>query len=260
MQGWPEKLGLTGVANTTFPCIKFIGTDYENNLNNCGDSQFADNVYQANDSVSWVHGKHAFKFGGGLRFLQFNTRRLTQSSGEFHFQSDETSLNGAGGNAVASALFGLVNNGTLNYGHTIGIRYKSYSFFAQDTYKVTSRLTLNYGLRYDLDLPARESQDRFSQVDPTLPNPGAGNILGAYTYYGKGPGRNGKTRLQDTFKKAFGPRVGFAYSINDKTVLRGGYGIFYQPLKEGSFADQDALGFFNIENLSVGNGGAFPDR
>jgi TonB dependent receptor len=256
-EGWPEKLGLTGVANTTFPCIKFIGTDYENNLNNCGDSQFADNVYQANDSVSWVHGKHAFKFGGGLRFLQFNTRRLTQSSGEFHFQSDETSLNGAGGNAVASALFGLVNNGTLNYGHTIGIRYKSYSFFAQDTYKITSRLTLNYGLRYDLDLPARESQDRFSQVDPTLPNPGAGNILGAYTYYGKGPGRNGKTRLQDTFKKAFGPRVGFAYSINDKTVLRGGYGIFYQPLKEGSFADQDALGFFNIENLSVGNGGPF---
>ena len=108
-----------------------------------------------------------------------------------------------------------------------------------------------------MDLPARESQDRFSQVDPTLPNPGAGNIPGAYIYYGSGPGRNGKTRLQDTFKKAFGPRVGFAYSINDKTVLRGGYGIFYQPLKEGSFADQDALGFFNIENLSVGNGGPF---
>jgi Carboxypeptidase regulatory-like domain len=256
-ENWPEKLGLTGVAQTTFPCIKFIGTDYQDNLNNCGASQFADNVYQANDSVSWVRGKHAFKFGGGLRFLQFNTRRLTQSSGEFHFQSDETSLNGTGGNAVASALFGLVNNGTLNYGHTIGIRYKSFSFFAQDTYKVTSRLTLNYGLRYDLDLPARESQDRFSQVDPTLPNPGAGNILGAYTYYGSGPGRNGKTRLQDTFKKGIGPRVGFAYSINDKTVLRGGYGIFYQPLKEGSFADQDALGFFNIENLSVGNGAPF---
>jgi hypothetical protein len=256
-ENWPEKLGLTGVAQTTFPCIKFIGTDYQDRLNNCGASQFADNVYQANDSVSWVRGKHAFKFGGGLRFLQFNTRRLTQSSGEFHFQSDETSLNGTGGYAVASALFGLVNNGTLNYGHTLGVRYKGFSFFAQDTYKVTSRLTLNYGLRYDLDLPARESQDRFSQVDPTLPNPGAGNIPGAYTYYGSGPGRNGKTRLQDTYKKAFGPRVGFAYTINDKTVVRGGYGIFYQPLKEGSFADQDALGFFNIENLSVGNGAPF---
>ena len=249
-EGWPEKLGLTGVANTTFPCIKFIATDYENNLNNCGDSQFADNVYQGNDSVSLVRGKHNLKFGGGLRALQFNTRRLTQSSGEFHFKADSTSLNGSGGYAVASALFGQVDEGTLNYGHTIGVRYKDFSFYGQDTYKITSRLTLTYGLRYDLDLPARESQDRFSQVDPTLPNPGAGGVLGAYIYYGKGPGRNGKTRLQDTYKKAFGPRVGFAYSINDKTVLRGGYGIFYEPLKEGSFADQDALGFFNIENLS----------
>ena len=260
-QNWPQKLGLNGVANTTFPCIKFIGTNYQDILNNCGDSQFADNVYQGNDSVSVVRGKHTLKFGGGLRALQFNTRRLTQASGEFHFDAAETSSNatsgGTGGYAVASALFGLVDNGTLNYGHTLGVRYKDFSFYGQDTYKATSRLTLNYGLRYDLDLPARESQDRFSEVDPTLANPGAGSIPGAYVYYGSGPGRNGKTRLQDTYTKAFGPRLGFAYSINDKTVLRGGYGIFYEPLKEGSFADQDALGFFNIENLSVGSGAPF---
>lgn len=256
-QNWPQKLSLTGVAQTTFPCIKFIGTNYQDNLNNCGASQFADNVYQANDSVSVVRGKHTLKLGGGFRALEFNTRRLTQSSGEFHFDAAETSLNGTGGYAVASALFGLVDAGTLNYGHTNGPRYKAISLFGQDTYKVTPHLTLTYGMRYDLDLPARESQDRFSEVDPTLPNPGAGGILGAYTYYGSGQGRNGRHRLQDTWKKAFGPRVGFAYSINDKTVLRGGYGIFYQPLKEGSFADQDGLGFFNIENLSVGNGAPF---
>ena len=70
-----------------------------------------------------------------------------------------------------------------------------------------------------------------------------------------GPGRNGRTRPQDIYKKAFGPRVGFAYSINDKTVLRGGYGIFYEPLKEGSFADQDGLGFFNKQTITPTNGG-----
>ena len=256
-QGWPQKLGLTGVANTTFPCIKFTDTPYQDNLNNCGASQFADNVYQVNDAVSLVHGKHSFKFGGEARLLQFNVRRLTQASGEFDFNAAETSLNGAGGNAVASALFGLVNRGVLNYGRFSGVRYKNFSLYGQDTYKLTTRLTLNYGLRYDLSLPAREAQDRFSAVDPALPNPGAGNIPGAYTYFGSGPGRNGRTRLQDTYKKAFGPRVGFAYSINDKTVLRGGYGIFYQPLKEGSFADQDSLGFFNLETLTVGNGSPF---
>ena len=252
-EGFPEKIGLKGVQNTTFPCIKFFGGPYREVLNNCGDSQFADNVYQVNDSVNWVRGNHNFKFGGEARLLQFNVRRLTQSSGELDFDPAQTSNNGVGGDAVASALFGLVNQATLNYGAFSGVRYKNFSFYGQDSYKLTPRLTLNYGLRYDYDLPAREAFDRFSAVDPTLPNPGAGNILGAYTYFGTGPGRNGRKRPQDTYKKAFGPRVGFAYSINDKTVLRGGYGIFYQPLKEGSFADQDSLGFFNKETLTTAN-------
>ncbi len=254
--GYPAQIGLTGVQNTTFPCIKFVGGPYENLLNNCGDSQFADNVYQINDSVTYARGKHLFKFGGEFRDLQFNVRRLTQSSGEFDFNARQTAApDGTGGDPVASALFGLSDTTTLNYGAYSGVRYKDISFYAQDTYKITSRLNLNYGLRYDLDRPAREAFDRFSDVDPNLPNPGAGGILGAYTYFGTGPGRNGRTRPQDTYGKAFGPRVGFAYSINEKTVLRGGYGIFYEPLKEGSFADQDGLGFFNKQTVSPTNGG-----
>lgn len=253
--GWPAKIGLTGVSQATFPCMKFLGTPYEGLLNNCGDSEFADNVYQLNDSVSWVKGKHNMKFGGEVRALQFNVRRLTQASGEFDFNALETSLDGVGGNPVASALFGLSNSTTLNYGAFSGVRYKDYSFFAQDTYKATPRLTLNYGLRYDVDVPASEAFDRFSMVDPTLPNPGAGGIPGAYTYFGSGTDRNGQKRPQDIYKKAFGPRVGFAYSIDDKTVLRGGYGIFYEPLREGSFADQDGLGFFNKQTITPTNGG-----
>ena len=255
-QGYPGKIGLTGVNQNTFPCIKWFGSNYQ--VNNCGDSEFADNVYQLNDSVNWVKGKHNFKFGGGFRFLQFNVRRLTTAAGEFDFDPAQTSNGGVGnGDPVASSLFGLVNQGVLNYGGFSGVRYKDYSFFAQDSYRLTPRLTVNYGLRYDLDLPASEAFNRFSAVDPTLPNPGAGNILGAYTYFGSGPGRNGRTRPQDTYKKAFGPRVGFAYSIDSKTVLRGGYGIFYEPLKEGSFADQDGLGFFNKETLTSASGPAF---
>jgi hypothetical protein len=254
-------IGLTGVSPVTFPCVKFTGTPYENLLNNCGDSQFADNVYQTNDSVSWVRGKHNMKFGGEIRALQFNVRRLTQASGEFDFNAQETSSTGAGGvggvggDPVASSLFGLVNTATLNYGSFSGVRYKDFSFFAQDTYRLNTHLTVNYGLRFDLDIPASEAEERFSMVDPTLANPGAGGILGAYTYFGSGAGRNGRTRPQDIYKKAFGPRIGFAYSINNKTVLRGGYGIFYEPLKEGSFADQDGLGFFNRQTITPTNGG-----
>lgn len=255
-QDFPAKLGLTGVSNATLPCIKFVSAPSENLLNNCGDSQFADNVFQYADSVNWNKGKHDFRFGGEFRALQFNVRRLTQSSGEFDFKSTETAaLDGTGGDPVASALFGLVNTSTLNYGAYSGVRYKDYAIYAGDTFKVLPKLVLNYGLRYDLDLPAGEAFDRFSAVDPTLPNPGAGNIPGAYTYFGSGAGRNGRKRPQDIYSKAFGPRVGFAYSINDKTVLRSGYGIFYEPLKEGSFADQDGLGFFNKQTISPTNGG-----
>jgi hypothetical protein len=256
-QGFPSQIGLTGVQETTFPCIKWGDTNYQ--VNNCGASQFADNVFQINDAVSWIKGKHSFKFGGEIRMLQFNVRRLTQSSGEFDFAAAQTSstgdASGLGGNSVASSLFGLSDTTTLNYGNFSGVRYKDFALYAQDTYRLNSKLTLNYGLRYDIDLPASEAFDRFSAVDPTLPNPDAGNILGAYTYFGSGAGRNGRTRPQDIYHKSFGPRLGFAYSINSKTVFRGGYGIYYEALKEGSFADQDGLGFFNRQTVNVTNGG-----
>jgi hypothetical protein len=256
-QGYPQQIGLTGVNNTTFPCIKWGDSNY--NVNNCGDSQFADNVFQINDAVSWIKGKHSFKFGGEIRMLQFNVRRLTTGSGEFDFASAQTSstgdASGFGGNSVASSLFGLSDTTTLNYGNFSGVRYKDFALYAQDTYRFSSKLTLNYGLRYDIDLPASEAFGRFSAVDPTLRNPDAGNILGAYTYFGSGAGRNGRKSPQDVYHKAFGPRLGFAYSINSKTVVRGGYGIYYEALKEGSFADQDGLGFFNRQTVNITNGG-----
>ena len=122
--GFPEKIGLTGVNNTTFPCIKWGATNYQ--VNNCGDSQFADNVFQINDAVSWVKGKHSFKFGGEIRMLQFNVRRLTTGSGEFDFSPAQTSstgdASGLGGNSVASSLFGLSDTTTLNYGNFSGVR------------------------------------------------------------------------------------------------------------------------------------------
>ena len=261
-KNYPAEIGLTGVQDTTFPCIQFNSSPYYQVLNNCGDSQFADNVFQVDDAVSWVKGKHEFKFGGELRSLQFNVRRLTDSSGNLIFDPAETSSTtdprcSSGtfvcGDAVASSLFGLVHQGVLDYGSFSGVRYKDLAFFAQDSYKATHRLTLNYGLRYDYDIPATEAFNRFSDVDPTLANPGAGGIPGAYTYFGTGTGRNGRTRPQDIYTKAFGPRVGFAYQIDSKTVVRGGYGIFYEALKEGSYADQDGLGFFNTENLTASN-------
>jgi hypothetical protein len=251
--GYPDKLGLIGVQNNVFPCFVFDGTPY--NLGGCGDSEFADNTFQIADAVSWVHGKHTLKFGGEIRDMQFNVRRLTYASGSYTFDPAQTSSTGnsagVGGYAIGSALFGDVYLGYLNYGGFSGVRFKNMAFYAQDSYKLTPKLTLNYGVRYDLDVPVSEAFDRLSVVDPTLPNPAAGNIPGAYTYYGTGPGRNGQTRPQDIFAKDFAPRVGFAYALNNNTVVRGGYGIFYEPLREPSFADDDSFGFFNQEHVTT---------
>src|SRR5438045_9759879 len=108
---------------STCQCTEWGGTNYQ--VNNCGDSQFADNVYQINDAVSWVKGKHSFKFGGEIGMLQFNVRRLTTGSGEFGFGSAQTSstgdASGVGGYSVASSLFGLDETHPLSCGNSSGV-------------------------------------------------------------------------------------------------------------------------------------------
>src|SRR5258708_16129378 len=145
-QGYPAKIGLTGVNQNTSPCIKWFGSNYQ--VNNCGDSEFADNVFQLNDSVNWVKGKHNFKFGGGYRFLQFNVRRLTTAAGEFDFDPAQTSNGGVGnGDPVASSLFGLVNQGVLNYGGFCGGRCQEIFFFSPELRKLFPPLYHHYVLR-----------------------------------------------------------------------------------------------------------------
>jgi outer membrane receptor protein involved in Fe transport len=110
----------------------------------------------------------------------------------------------------------------------------SHSLYARDRWRVTPKLTVNYGLRWDLFLTAHESYDRMSAFDPTVPNPAAGGLPGALTFWGNGAARNGRHQLVDPVYKNFGPRLGLAYQLDSRTVARAYYGIQYfmaQPLK-----------------------------
>jgi outer membrane receptor protein involved in Fe transport len=91
---------------------------------------------------------------------------------------------------------------------------------------MTPKLTLNVGLRYEIQVPSSDVLGRLSYMDSSIPNPGAGNIPGAYIFGGDGPGRLGWKRFFDIHYKNFAPRIGFAYQFARNTVLRGGYGIF----------------------------------
>ena len=136
------------------------------------------------------------------------------------------------GHAYASYLLGALNAATVNEDSVVATvaQFSSYAWWAADDYKVTPRLNLNLGLRHDIMLPYTEANDHFTFLDPTAPNPAAGGRPGALRFGGNyAPDAISChcSQIIDTYMRALGPRIGFAYRYNDKTVLRGGYGIMY---------------------------------
>ena len=250
---YPSKLGLGGVQNTTFPVFGFNYPD-GTNLPSDGANLFADNTYEYDDVVSWQHGRHNFKFGGQVRLQQFNIDILTGTSGEFNFASGPTSgpttadIDPNSGFGFASFYLGAASNAYIALPERLGWRVKYYGGFVQDDWKLRNNLTVNVGFRYEIPTPVTEAHNQMSFIDPTLANPGAGNLPGAYVFEGHGTGRLGGSTPQDTFHSSYGPRVGFAYQATPTTVLRAGYGIYYSNLKIGGFGENDSAGFFGNYN------------
>jgi hypothetical protein len=230
--GWPAKLGLKGVEQAgQFPQFNF--TNGYTNIGGGGEQVLAEDGYNLVDNITWITGRHTLKFGIDFRRNGHNLRSTGRDSGFFNFSFLETSLPNSPersltGDGFASFILGAMDSGERYvYTTTIGDRFRYYSGFIQDDFRVTSRLTLNMGLRYDVPQARVEVADRMSSFDPSVPNPGAAGRLGAIVFAGDGPGRIGQRTFADTDFKQFGPRAGFAFSLNPKTVIRSGYGIYY---------------------------------
>ena len=122
---------------------------------------------------------------------------------------------------------------------SIPMFYEAYmSPWINDEFKATSRLTVTPGLRFDYQFARTESRDQYSTFDPNTPNPGAGGIPGAIIFAGKGAGRAGIRTFEKPNHDAWGPRLGFAYRLGDKTAIRGGYGIYYSGISFDQFIGQ----------------------
>ena len=119
-----------------------------------------------------------------------------------------------------------MNNGLINSFSTGRTGKTQWGFFAQDNWKITRKLTLDYGLRYDYSTYPREQYGRLPNLSPTLANPTAGSHPGGTIFEGDGPGHCNCTFAKN-YPWAFGPRIGLAYQITPKTVLRAGFGITY---------------------------------
>ena len=218
----------------------------------------------ANDLMTKVRGKHTFKFGGEIRKHANNSMDYIDTSGTLGFSRLGTGLNEfTSGNSMASFLLGQVSWADYQM-YTITSRYprsSAYNFHFGDTYKVTPKLTLNLGVRWDMHKPILEKYDNLSFLDPNGTNPAAGNRLGSLAFAGDkwGAASYGSRYPEALWKKGFAPRVGLAYSVDDKTVVRAGYGLFYSaPIYPGWDYGIGQDGFNNTINFSSTRDGYDP--
>jgi len=254
-QHWVSRLGLIGpIADTGGAPYVYL------NSPNIPYSQYGEadtvaegciaNRWQFLDDVTWVKGKHTLKVGFEYRHHQFPTIGNGNTTGSYSFSNAETAgYDNAGnqlsatGDPVASFLLGQVDNANfnVNFRHLENEQY--IAPWVNDEFKATKDLTLTFGLRFDYQGCLSEAHGDQSTFDPNTPNPGAGGHLGAVIFAGNGPGRSGKKCFEVPKKDAWGPRVGFAYRIDNKTSIRGGYGIYYGGLSANQFAGSAELGF-----------------
>jgi hypothetical protein len=190
-------------------------------------------TYVTTDTLTWVKGKHTLHFGGEYRSLAYPTSQQPNASGTFNFTNANTGLLGrTSGNAMASFLLGEVSSASAGF-YTLpkfNPQAKAYGFFAGDTWKATQKLSVTLGLRWDVFTPSVEAENQTSFFDPAGANPGAGGRPGRLAFAGTkwGAASYGSDAPEKTSYKAFGPRVGFAYALTPGTVVRAGYGIFYE--------------------------------
>ncbi|MGD1063655.1 MAG: carboxypeptidase-like regulatory domain-containing protein [Terracidiphilus sp.] len=201
-------------------------------------NQKVSNSYSLADNLQWQFGKHSFTFGGQVVEDQFNyLKNLTNSSpltdtfantSTQSWASSGTSLNSTSGSSVASYEIGAVNSSSVSVAIPgLGSRWLDPSFWAQDDWKINSKLTVNLGLRWDIWPAIHEAHNIISWLNTTQTNSVTGN-LGTLAFAGGSSSDGFHTGLfnpSPTSYKNFGPRAGFAYAWNSKTVIRSSYGL-----------------------------------
>lgn len=200
-------------------------------------------------SVTYVRNNHTYKIGTEYRLESYTDRNTRGASGVLAFGAGQTALpylqtttiaGGSIGFPYASFLLGQVSTATVNAPQDPQWRNGRWGLFAQDTWKVTRKLTLDIGVRWDYQDQGHEIHYRNSMFGPTIANPAAGGLPGGMVYEGYGQGRC-NCNFTEPYPYAIGPRFGFAYQIDKKTVIRGGWGIVYGNLPTYQYFTNSAI-------------------
>ena len=241
---WPTNLGLGNFGAGNFPIIKFQGingTDHtyvnglpidETQLGSQFNDFYAANTFFYDDTLSWIHGRHAYKFGADFRVQQFNSHG-DHGVPTFIFDPAQTA-GGFGPNAgfgFASFLLGDVNQASVSEPDNTYGRRKSLSLFAQDDVKVTAKFTLNADLRWDFNGRYHEKYGHWSNFDTTAINPVTGQP-GSLVFASGG----GDSFEKKQYYHNLSGYLGGAYQLTPKTVLRASFGVFYVPLNLNTYS------------------------
>ncbi|HEY7334052.1 MAG TPA: TonB-dependent receptor [Bryobacteraceae bacterium] len=214
----------------------------------------------SNASLTWVKNNHTYKFGGEARFEGVPTTLFSDTNGVYTFSPNETGLpstqgqvlqGGTVGMPYASFMLGLVDGVAVAYPPTLKLAKQEWGAFAQDTWKISRRLTLDYGLRYDFGTYPKEEHGVIPNFSATTPNPSAGGRLGAVAFEGDGPARCNCV-FAHNYPFAVGPRLGAAYQINSATVFRAGWGIVYNTTPGNNGATANIPNPVNVTSPSFG--------
>jgi outer membrane receptor protein involved in Fe transport len=222
--GYPAKLGLPNLTQNAFPNITISGTIPVSIATGTG-ARMGQLTIQPSDVLTWIKGKHILKFGGEFDRWQVNLAWPNVDSGSFTYNGlfTENPASPAGtGIGYADFLLGQTENWSVLDLITTGARQWQTELFAQDDYKLRPNLTLDLGLRYQMQPDWTEVDNRISNFDPTLLNP-ATNTSGALWYAGQDGHRSPIQSAYDILS----PRIGFAWSPKNNWSVRGSYGTFY---------------------------------
>jgi hypothetical protein len=240
-----QGVGLKGTFTNLFPSLQGLcvsagpaGCGGQGGMANMGPGAIARIVNSkptGNISLTWVRNNHTYKAGGEMIVEGYPAFNRTYANAWIVFSPIESGLPSTNGQALvggtpgfpyASFLLGGPDNGFIGVPSKSRMGAHSFSWFVQDSWKVTRKLTLDYGLRYDFQTFLREQYGRIPYFAPNTPNPSAGGLPGAVAFDGYGPGHC-NCDIAHNYPYAFGPRLGVAYQFLPKTVLRVGAGVSY---------------------------------
>lgn len=210
--------------------------------------------FQFTNTTTVVRGAHNIRFGADVMApLKLDYIDVPGTRGRFDFAAAYTSYLGVTGtgNALADFLVGTPINVLLTNSGVVEQRRYMYAFFAQDDWKITRKLTLNLGLRYDFGSPSYEAGNRLANFDPNAALAATNQAQALASLQLAKSGDLRARSLIEPDRNNFAPRFGFAYSVNDKFVVRGGYGLFYNLLDRIGSEDQIALNPPNIINFNT---------